>query len=387
MSISVHHSEHEELRIRWLPVWLVSFCVWIPLSVYAAFVIYVWERNSGASVQFTPILTKHLLMYGFSALLTPPVYYLGRRYPLESGKWAKHLLLHIAGSLLFAGIHAVFRIWTLPIQDASIAVPYSKLMLIWRFFVSYTVDFSVFMYWPIVGVAHLVAYRQKYLDRELRTAELQAQLAEAHLRALKMQVHPHFLFNTLHSISSLMHTDVNAADKMLSRLSDLLRLGLESADTQECPLRQELRFLDSYLQIEQVRFSDRLSISMEIDPDTYDATVPYMILQPLVENAVRHGVSKLTKKGKIRIRASRENGWLRLAVQDNGPGFSLAEEGEGGGLGLSNTRERMEKLYGERQRFSVQRFPEGGVEVCVLVPFARHDKKVPSRAGHRSDEL
>jgi two-component system LytT family sensor kinase len=381
MSISVHHSEHEELRIRWLPVWLVSFCVWIPLSAYIAFVVYVWQRDSGMPVHFGQILIKNLINYSLLALLTPAVYYMGRRYPLERGRWAWRVALHVAGSLLFAGIHAALRISILPTEDVVGHVVSSKALLIWRFFVSYTVDDSVFAYWPVIGLAHLIVYRQKYLDRELRSAHLQTKLAEAQLRALKMQIHPHFLFNTLHSISSLMHTDVSAADKMLSRLSDLLRLGLEGADTQECPLRQELKFLDSYLHIEQVRFSDRLSVSMEIDPDTYDATVPYMILQPLVENAVRHGVSKLTKEGKIRIRANRENGWLRLAVQDNGPGFSLAEEGEGGGLGLSNTRERMEKLYGERQSFSVQRLSEGGVEVCVLVPFARHDKKSRPKLG------
>lgn len=376
----------KEWPIRWLRMWLISFCVWIPLAAYFSYVVYVWQRDNGMSAHFGSILIKNLINYSLLASLTPAAYYLGSRYPLERGKWAGRIALHVAGSLLFAGIHAALRVSILPTEDVIGHVVSSKALLIWRFFVSYTVDDSVFVYWPVLGLAHLVAFRQKYLDREVRAAELQAQLAEAQLRALKMQVQPHFFFNTLHSISSLMHTDVQAADKMITRLSELLRMSLEGADTQECPLWQEIEFLDKYLQIEQIRFSDRLSVSLDIAPDTCDATVPYMILQPLVENAVRHGISKLTKEGKICILAHRENGWLRLAVQDNGPGFSLATKGEDGGLGLSNTRERMEKLYGERQCFSVRHLSEGGVEVCVQVPFARHGQTVSPRMGNGSAE-
>jgi len=358
-------------HVRWLRMWLISFCVWIPLSSYFGFVIYVWQRDSGAPTQFFPILTKQLILYAIAAVLSPLVYFLGRRFPLAQEKWMKHAALHLVACLLFAWTSAVYRISVLPVKDVMSNVPSSHLTLIWRFFVSYTMDLSIFVYWPIVGLAQIAIFRQRSREREVRAVELQAQLAEAQLRALKMQVQPHFFFNTLHSISSLMHTDVHAADKMISRLSDLLRMSLESADTQECPLWQEMEFLDKYLQIEQIRFSDRLSISLAIDPDARDAAVPTMILQPLVENAVRHGVSKRTAGGIIRIRASRENGWLHLAVEDNGPGFSPAQESAGGGLGLRNTRERLEKLYGAQQSFSVQKASEGGVEVRLRLPFTQ----------------
>lgn len=373
--------------MAWLRMWAVSFGVWIPLSAYFGFVVYHWQRNSGEAVNFFPIAEKHIILYAFAGIFSPIVYTLGKRFPLESGKWMKHVPLHVAASLLFALTHAIYRISVLPVKDVMSNVPSSHLMVVWRFFVSYTMDSSIFIYWPIVALSQLALYRQRSLDREVRGAELQKELAEAQLRALKMQVHPHFFFNTLHAISSLMHTDVQSADKMIARLSELLRMSLEGSDVQECPLWQEMEFLEKYMQIEQIRFSDRLTVALEIDPETRDAVVPYMILQPLVENAVRHGVSKRTVGGIVRIRASRENGFLRLSVRDNGPGFSLPVNGQSGGLGLANTQERLKKLYGMRQNFSMQMVPGEGVEVVLLLPFTVQMETIPAGKLARQSEL
>jgi LytS/YehU family sensor histidine kinase len=181
-----------------------------------------------------------------------------------------------------------------------------------------------------------------------------------------MQLNPHFLFNTLHAISSLMHQDVDAADRMLIKLSELLRRALDGTDTQEVMLREELEFLRNYAAIEQTRFGDRLKIEMTITPDTLDAMVPNLVLQPILENAIRHGIEPHARDGFIEVSAKREGEALRLEVRDNGGGLngSVVE-----GVGLSNTRARLKQLYGTRQTFTLADAPGGGVVVTATLPF------------------
>jgi len=214
---------------------------------------------------------------------------------------------------------------------------------------------------------HAFDYYQKFRERELRSLELEKHLAEAKLEALQMQLNPHFLFNTLHGISALMHKDVETADRILSRLSDLLRRTLENTGTQEVPLKQELDFLERYLEIERTRFGDRLTVRMYIDPDTLEAQVPNLVLQPLVENAIRHGIEPHAKPGIIELRAQRKNGMLQLQVQDNGaglPGGQPIEEG----IGLSNTRARLQQLYGSAHQFRLHNLTSGGLVVSITIP-------------------
>ncbi|MFW6085154.1 MAG: sensor histidine kinase, partial [Gemmatimonadota bacterium] len=193
------------------------------------------------------------------------------------------------------------------------------------------------------------------------------------LSALEMQLHPHFLFNTLHAISTLMHRDVEAADRMLARLSDLLRLTLENAGTQEVLLKEELDFLEQYLEIERTRFGDRLMVDVEVDPATLDARIPNLILQPLVENAVRHGVAPRADPGWIGIRAARHDGELRVTIEDDGPGLPEADADgltpAGAGVGLANCRARLEQLYGDRGRLDLRSSPAGGLLVSLRIPY------------------
>jgi LytS/YehU family sensor histidine kinase len=196
-------------------------------------------------------------------------------------------------------------------------------------------------------------------------------LAQAELQALKMQLHPHFLFNTLHSISALQLKDIAAANRMIARLGDFLRLTLDNAGAQEVPLQKELEFLRCYLEIERIRFQDRLTVSMEVEPQTLDARVPNLILQPIVENAIKHGISPRAAPGRIDIRVKRENGLLRVQVEDNGRG--IGGDGRGAniikeGLGLSNTRARLDQLYGTGYRFDLQNVTEGGLRVTLEIP-------------------
>jgi LytS/YehU family sensor histidine kinase len=225
-------------------------------------------------------------------------------------------------------------------------------------------------YIPIVLVAHALAYYRRFRDRELHSAKLETQLTKSHLQALKSHLQPHFLFNTMHSISALMLTDVKTADKMMSRLSDLLRMSLANNGIQITSLSRELEFVDAYLEVEKLRLGDRLNVDCHIPEETLDAQVPSLVLQPLVENAIIHGISRLSSGGKIWITASHEGSSLSLRVRDNGPGLD-----PGGnaalktGLGIGSTRERLQTLYGANQTLEIHASAEGGVEVCVQIPF------------------
>jgi LytS/YehU family sensor histidine kinase len=219
-------------------------------------------------------------------------------------------------------------------------------------------------YWLLVGLRHAADYYNKYKDRELKATQLEARLAQAQLQVLKMQLQPHFLFNTLHAISALVHKDVEAADRMITRLSEFLRLTLESVGMQEIELKGELESLDKYLEIEQVRFGDRLTVVRSIDPETLDLLVPNLILQPLVENAVRHSVAPRAAGGRIEIRARRKGDSLLLEVEDDGPGLPSAPVVEG--VGLANTRARLEQLYGSAQ--SMELAPDRGFRVKLSLP-------------------
>jgi LytS/YehU family sensor histidine kinase len=228
-------------------------------------------------------------------------------------------------------------------------------------------DWEMMTYWTIVGLSHAVLYYRESKDRALRTAQLETRLVEAQLKTLQQQLHPHFLFNTLHAISALMHRDVEAADRTLTRLSDLLRLTLESIGQPEIPLQAELDFLTKYLQIEQTRFADRLIVRFEVQPEALDTLVPNLILQPLVENAIKHGVAKKVGPGHIDISARREGDKLRMEVRDDGMSEDALTALQKG-IGVSTTRARLQHLFGADYRFEFHRQPTG-LSVVVAIPW------------------
>jgi two-component system LytT family sensor kinase len=221
-------------------------------------------------------------------------------------------------------------------------------------------------YWVLVGLSHAVGYYRKYQERELKATQLEARLVQAQLQALKMQLQPHFLFNTLHAISALVHKDVEAADRMITRLSEFLRITLDSVGVQEVPLKTELESLDKYLEIEQVRFGSRLAVVRSISAETLHLLVPNLILQPLVENAVRHSIAPRASGGRIEIRARSEKGILVVDVLDDGPGAPAESYREG--VGLANTRARLQQLYGSAQTLDLRNDPGVGFRVSLSLP-------------------
>jgi len=222
----------------------------------------------------------------------------------------------------------------------------------------------------IVIAVHALLYYQNFRASELAQSSLKTQLAQAQLRALKMQLHPHFLFNTLHSISSLILEDPPKANSMIARLGDFLRLTLENSDQQLVTLKQETEFLRCYLEIEQVRFGDRLTVAFELEPQTLSAQVPHLILQPVVENAIQHAIAPHAKRGRINIEAKRLNTLLQLEVRDNGPGIpSNGDLPAKKGVGLNNVRTRLHQIYGSNFRFDLTNAGDGGLTVVIEIPF------------------
>jgi two-component sensor histidine kinase len=308
------------------------------------------------------------------AALTPLVLWGSHLFPIEQRYWPRRLLFHTVAGIVCATlvialmipvlerIHSNLDILRLPAPSGSHEL---AAYLIGLRFATY-----VIVYWTIVGLSHAQAYYRKFREREMHTLLLESRLAQAQLQMLKMQLQPHFLFNTLNAISALMHQDVELADQMLARLAQLLRTTLESAGTQEVSLKQELEFVELYLEIEQARFGSRLNVRMDADPDTMDAYVPNLILQPLVENAIRHGIAPRPEAGHIEIRTRRENGRLRLDVMDDGPGLTKNGEPQPReGVGLTNTRARLQQLYGDAHQFQLANRAGGGVVVTLCLPF------------------
>jgi sensor histidine kinase YesM len=313
-------------------------------------------------------LTGWLLWLPFAPIILSLV----RRFPLEEGHRLRSVTVYAAAGLFFALARALlpFFIQFFVIYGAdglSAFLRHKYFVLVADFMI------AVVVYGMILTFGHALNYYRQYREKELRASQLEALLAQSQLQALKMQIHPHFLFNALNSISALQLEDIAAAQEMTARLGDFLRLTLESVGTQEVSLKQEMEFLRCYLDIERVRFGHRLTTEIQIEPETLDARVPNLILQPIVENAIRHGVATSVAPGNIKISASRDNGYLRLQIKDNGPGLvsSRSANDSAGGLGLANTQARLKQLFGSGYLFELVNAPEGGLVVTLKIPLTK----------------
>jgi signal transduction histidine kinase len=301
---------------------------------------------------------------GVWAALTIFVFAVSRRFPLDRKPRRRAVLAHlIAGpSVAAAEVMLGYAIGILSGWIDPSAQPF-MVNFFWRGF-----PFNLVVYWLLAGVAHGFTFYRRYRLREAEAARLTARLARAELDLLRSQLHPHFLFNTLTAISALMHRDVKAADRMVARLSELLRAALDHDSEQEVSLQEELAFLAAYLEIERARLGDRLAVELDVQPNVLDARVPHMILQPLVENAIQHGVAPRVAPGTVTIRARGRRGMLDIEVRDDGPG---APPGKSllGGVGLANTRARLEQMYGDDYSFEPGNAPGGGFRVALAIPF------------------
>jgi two-component system LytT family sensor kinase len=325
------------------------------------------------------------------AALSPFIFWLTQRFRLERGRRLRNACLHVVACLALALAHRAAYLLVGWLLHVAVYRRLASLSDVYNFLFFFNLPTGFMCYGTILLVSYALAYYRRYQQEELTISRLEAELAQAQLQttraqllALKMQLQPHFLFNTLNSISTLLDEDVEAADEMLARLGDFLRLTLDNSGAQEVTLQEELEFLRCYLEIERVRFQDRLTVALAIGPDTLDAHVPNLLLQPIVENAIRHGIVTRRGHGRIEISASRVDGMLRLQVKDNGPG--LHADGNAGptlkrGLGFALTRERLERLYATRQQFTLADAPAGGLEVTVEIPFVTTDVSVAAQGA------
>jgi two-component system, LytTR family, sensor kinase len=342
---------------------------------------------------------RYLVAWGVGvyvwALLTPAILWLGRRFPLEQRpRWAPaaiHLLLGAGFSTLELSLESVIYSQLRLFPNTQDFVGTLGPLLLRGF------HGGVLDYWIVIGVQWAIGFYRGYQQRseqalklELRASELQSQLVSAQLSALKMQLQPHFLFNTLNAITVLVRQQKSRdAEQMLGYLSDLLRGVLEDVDAQEVSLHRELEYLELYLAIEHVRFADRLHVEVAADPLTLGASVPQLLLQPIVENAIRHGIGRSSSAGRILIRTSRSNDMVEVRVQDDGPGLSHDSPPQHQGIGLANTRARLQQLYGKHAGLSIENSPDGGAVVTLRFPFRdccdNRDNAIVTYASHNAD--
>ena len=341
------------------------------LGLYSSFLAYYYVSTFGSSNKepFWLLLALNLQYWYSWALVTPAVLWLARVAPLERGRLWRSVPAHLAGVFGATILHVSLVTLGRAGLDQFHPMPGGDWRMQFQRMVFLNFDWEMMTYWTIVGLSHALRYHYESQARALATSQLETRLVEAQLQTLQRQIQPHFLFNTLNTISALMHRDVEAADEMLVRLGKLLRQAIETVDVQEVSLAAELDFLRQYVAIEQARFQDRLTVKFATDPDVEDCPVPNFLLQPLVENSIRHGIGPRPGPGHVWVTARRIGNVLRLEVRDDGVGVDAARLSDlEQGVGISNTRSRLAHLYGDRHRFTVSRPPAGGLAVAIEIP-------------------
>lgn len=339
---------------------------WTLVGLAFASQFYLSSALLGRTVSWGQAITYSLGDWYVWAVLSVPILVLARRHPPEAGNPWRTAALHLGAALVVSLLYVLLR--------SAVGLAHSRLLdepvtfaEVFQPLLLKTFPFNLLIYGVILSVSHAIDYYRKYHERTVHALELEKHLAEARLQSLLRQLKPHFLFNTLNGIASLMHSDVHAADRMLVRLSELLRLTMNHSGRPLARLRDEVAFIEKYLEIERIRFRDRLTVELDIDRAALDAEVPSLILQPLVENAIRHGIEPHARPGRIRVGARREGAQVVLTVRDNGAGVppgGFTREG----IGLGNTRARLRELYGDRHELRLANHPDGGLELRLALP-------------------
>jgi two-component system LytT family sensor kinase len=363
-----YNADESPLGRRWLR-WLVYFLIWTAVGLFFASYSPLWGSHVfKAPVRWDETLITNLTFYYIWACIAPLVLWLGRRFRFERATWFSSLLVHIPTSVVVSAAQLfIAEIVTQSLSREPLKL-YDAFREIQRTVAMYF-HMNLLTYWAVLGAGYGREYYRKFRDREMRAVQLQAQLTQAQLQALKMQLHPHFLFNTFNTISSLMHRSVDEADRVLAVLGDLMRYSLQNVGVQEVTLSEELEFLKHYLEIEHARFGDRLKVKFDVDPEVIDEKLPNLILQPLVENSIRYAVAPRANGGSIEISARRDHRTLQIKIVDDGPGlppgFTLQTSK---GIGLRNSASRMEQIYGKEQKFELANLSPNGLQITIVLP-------------------
>ena len=360
----------ERKKFNWKK-WTLIFCAWELLALYYSFQNYIFSINAGTQFDWFTSLTYRGTNNLYWALLMPLIFFLAKKFNIDSVKPFRNILILIILGIPFAISQSFLSIFTSLFAkwlSGTMILPFWERMQLSQFGILGLAFESFFYYCIVMTIIFGIQYYRKNKEHEYNLSQLEVKLSQAEIQNMKMQLHPHFLFNTLHAISTLMHRDPDAADKMITELSDLLRISLDNIGIHEVTLKEELDFLNKYIEIQKMRFRDTLEIKMEIDPETLTVNVPNLILQPIVENAFRHGVEQISTNGFIKISSHFKNNFLELSVEDNGPGKAENIEHDSQGLGLNNTRERIRQIYGRADLMKVENANESGLILKILIP-------------------
>ncbi len=364
------HLNQATQRLDLRRVFFVGLAIWSLLGFFDANQTYFLMLNQGMHHSWLRIAVWAMTSWNFWAIMTPFIFWLERVFPLDRAP-VKSLLLHVSSAIASSATHVL-----LIVSLGRAIRPFDDMTKNTSFADNYInacigmVPFGLFVYGAVIATAYALDFRQQFRERQIRTAQLESLLTQARLRSITSQLRPHFLFNTLNGIMALIRTNDNeAAGRMLVGLSNMLRSSLVDSPNHTTTLSAELEFTKLYTGIEEQRFGDRLSVLYDVPKDLLGVTVPSLILQPLVENAVQHGIAPRAAAGHIWIRARCESNLLIVEVQDDGIGLrDCANRRESSGLGLSATRERLAYLYGSNQSLEVGNAPKGGTLVTIRLP-------------------
>jgi two-component system, LytTR family, sensor kinase len=362
--------------------WILILCAWTIVGLLFTVREIVVASVHGGHVNWVIVGVIELVYWNVWAACTPIVVVLAKRFPLTGQRFVSHIAIHTVTSFMMAPLGSVTAYF---LSRGLLGLLFrmtdpGALRLLSTFTVSVlSMSFTgILTYWLVVGLYQSVHFYQAAMERQTIAAQLETQLSHAELENLKSQLHPHFLFNSLHTIGVLMQEDVEAASHLLVSLGDLLRMALERREN-EITLRSELEFVGKYLEIEQTRFHDRLKVRMDVPPDLLGVYVPSLALQPLVENAIKHGISVDSAAGRLEIAAQRNNGRVSLRVRDDGPGLAPGSRLRFG-VGLTNVQSRLKQLYGEESSLELTRGDGRGCEAIITIPLrSSHEDASPHR--------
>jgi hypothetical protein len=357
---------------KFIPVsfksWTLIFLIWLLLGFYFILSSVVYYVDLEQSFNWENNLINRIPPYLLWGIITPFIIYIGLKYRIEKpGVYPK-----IAGQILIGALIAILH------RVISVGISYSVFLytgtadesfidiLFGRKFIIFSGWFdSFFTYWVLLAVIYSFDYYKSFNENKIKSTELEAKLAQAELNALKMQLQPHFLFNTLNAISVLVHKDPESADEMITRLSDLLRLTIDKFGQKKVTLKEEIEFINSYFDIQKIRYKERLNVEVNIDSSAFDKEVPALILQPVVENSIKYAVEPSSEQINILISAFVKDDYLIIEISDKGTGLngSIRE-----GVGIKNIKARLEQMYDNNNLFNINDSPEGGVKTIIKIP-------------------
>ena len=347
--------------------WIALIAVWTAVGLILSTEVFFTVRVRSPEITFADVLASQYARVAMWALLTPVVLWLRNVVPLTAGRWIGGVGFHLSLSVGIMSTYYLARIAFVLLREGAAFAPFWTVAAD-NFFGRNLID--VVFYWAIIGAGYTFEIYRKYKNEQIKAAQLEGRLVQSELSSLKQQLHPHFLFNTMNTISVLVREERNAeAVSLLAKLSALLRISLDTSRVEEVTVRQEMEFLERYIDIQKMRFADRLSVDTAISSEALEARIPNLLLQPLVENAILHGVAPKHGPGRVTVAGAVREGRLHLEVSDDGIGIETATNGRSReGIGLSNTRERLNRIYGVHSQLVLKSEPGAGTTVSIVLP-------------------